>query len=133
MNISEANATNVVLRALIQRGQPVARGQLTDAAVLLAEKAYRALSAGITPDEVRLTRQPIADVAVERASHTGRGWTAEHDRHHGVDHLVELAETYIHTPGPAGESMYDRASLVKAASLLIAAVDLLDVLDEADD
>lgn len=94
MNISEANATNVVLRALIQRGQPVARGQLTDAAVLLAEKAYRALSAGITPDEVRLTRQPIADVAVERAS---------------------------------------RASLVKAASLLIAAVDLLDVLDEADD
>lgn len=72
----------------------------------------------------------IADVAAERATHEGRGWTAEHDRRHGVHHLVQLAQQYTHRKGPAAEEVgvYDRTYMVKAASLLVAAIDLLDVL-----
>lgn len=67
----------------------------------------------------------IADVATERATHEGRGWTAEHDREHGVDHLIGLANRYALSLRPDR-----RAALVKAAALLIAAIDLLDAVEK---
>lgn len=72
----------------------------------------------------------IADVTAERATHDGRGWTAEHDLRHGVHHLVGLAQKYAHKPGPAGRGLYERANMVKAAALLIAAIDMLDAIEE---
>lgn len=79
------------------------------------------------------TSRALRDVAAERATHADRGWTPNHDRTHGVDHLVRLAEHYAHGQGPAAEveGVYDREYLVKAASLLVAAVELMDAI-EAD-
>ena len=56
MNVSEANATNVVLRALMNprgRRTPDEEARLGDAAELLAYKARSVLGAGIHPHEVR--------------------------------------------------------------------------------
>lgn len=56
MNITEANATNAVLRALLNpRGQrtPEEQANLARAAELLADRAQHALHAGIAPHEVR--------------------------------------------------------------------------------
>lgn len=65
----------------------------------------------------------VQDVAAERASHTARGWTAEHDAKNGPWHLVNLADHYLVYPThePRG-----RSHLVKAASLLVAAIELID-------
>lgn len=77
--------------------------------------------------EAKFTKA-LASIADERATHAGRGWTAEHDAEHGVDHLVELAVGYAQR---ATIELDVRRKLVKAASLLVAAIDLLD--QEADD
>lgn len=83
----------------------------------------------------------IRDVANERATHERRGWTAEHDTEHGPLHLIELAGDRVNDasvwqktyPGsdPLTISRYVRSQLVKAASLLVAAIELLD-RSEAD-
>ena len=75
----------------------------------------------------------VRDVAAERSTHAERGWTPEHDRRHGVDHLVRLARDYVTRQGAAAEEagVYDRKYLVKAASLLVAAIELVD-RQEAD-
>ena len=89
--------------------------------------ANEAMLAKITP--------AIRDVAAERAIHEQRGWTAEHDKRlpQPVHHLVALAADYAHRKGPVAEEagVYDRKYLVKAASLLVAAIDLID-RQEAD-
>jgi hypothetical protein len=58
VNISEANAANVVLRALIAHhtGVPLIRHtpeEVVEAAALLGDKAYKAISAGLDGDIVR--------------------------------------------------------------------------------
>lgn len=52
----------------------------------------------------------------ERWSHPARGWDAEHDIAEGVEHLHALAEGYM--------ARGDDAGVIKAASLLLAAIDL---------
>ncbi len=91
----------------------------------------RALMSG--PATAILPRS-ILDVARERATHEGRGWTAEHDAKHGAVHLIDLAVKRAVKGAawvPVGRR-YCRGDLVKAASLLVAAIDLLDVLDALD-
>lgn len=57
MNISEANAVNVVARALDEKTPAVVRPsveQLQSALDLLLDGAYRKLSAGLRPGEARV-------------------------------------------------------------------------------
>lgn len=63
MNISEANAVNDVLTLLLQPGgRSVTEGDAWTAAEMLAERAYKALSAGLRGDEVtRLWPQALLD------------------------------------------------------------------------
>lgn len=79
----------------------------------------------------------VFDVVAERTSHEGRGWTQEHDAEHGVGHLVQLAYEYVDrtldvaTCGDRSRLSTIRESAVKAASLLLAAIDLLDAAEVA--
>ncbi len=68
----------------------------------------------------------LADVAAERRTHDARGWTARHDGEHGVHHLVSLAAARLVHPRFHVTGDYDRDQLVKAASLLLAAIDQCD-------
>jgi hypothetical protein len=54
MNISEANAVNVVLRFVLDDTDD-SGGRLQAASELLAEKANKALGAGIRPEQIRET------------------------------------------------------------------------------
>jgi hypothetical protein len=87
-----------------------------------AEAAERVLAALAAMEPV------LTEVGVERASHAGRGFDAKHDSWHNVHYLVQLSERYAHR-GDTG--YYERAGLIKAASLLLAAIDRLDA-SEAD-
>lgn len=84
-------------------------------------------------DADEFARKSILDVATERATHEGRGWTAEHDSHHGVMHLLRLASEREDSGADLLANEADtsacRKQLVKAASLLIAAIDLLDTIE----
>jgi|GEM_PF-1410871 len=68
----------------------------------------------------------LADVAAERRTHHARGWTARLDDARGVDHLVRLADRSAHRGDEDRPGYYSREGLVKAASLLLAAIDCLD-------
>lgn len=76
----------------------------------------------------RLT-EALRDIVVERATHAERGWTAEHDAEHGVHHLLALAADHL-APQQLHQTP-ERGPLVKGASLLVAAIELLD-RQEAD-
>ncbi|WP_109508485.1 hypothetical protein [Nocardioides speluncae] len=52
MNISEANAVNVVLRYVLDDTDD-SDGRLQQATELLAEKANKALGAGLRPEQIR--------------------------------------------------------------------------------
>jgi hypothetical protein len=71
--------------------------------------------------------EAVKDVALERMTHESRGWTAEHDAEHGPWNLVLLAEK--HLVQSRGNTAPVRSHLVKAASLLVAAIELLDRQD----
>lgn len=67
------------------------------------------------------------DVLAERVSHAECGYDAKHDRTHGVDHLVDWAGRY------ATRRMDDRrTNLVKATSLLLAAIELMDEVPDGE-
>lgn len=53
MNVTEANAVNRLLDGLLGLNDPTSAEEITDAAVLLADRAYKALGAGLTGDQVR--------------------------------------------------------------------------------
>ena len=78
--------------------------------------------AGQLPQAPSFSSRALQEVARERATHAARGWTTEHDAEHGVHHLVYLAQDRLWDRN--GQT--DRAALIKAASLLIAAIDVLD-------
>jgi uncharacterized PurR-regulated membrane protein YhhQ (DUF165 family) len=61
------------------------------------------------------------EIKAERLTHEQRGYDAAHDDHHGAGHLVEWAFLYA--------DRGDRAGLVKAASLLVAAIQYGDRSD----
>lgn len=69
----------------------------------------------------------LTEVGAERATHVGRGFGREHDASHNVHHLVVLAERYAHR---SDTGYYGRTDLVKAASLLVAAIERFDVGEE---
>ncbi|MFD6030496.1 hypothetical protein ACFWE5_07255 [Cellulosimicrobium funkei] len=73
----------------------------------------------------------LDDIAAERSSHAARGYDDAHDSRHTVYDLVQLSQRYANNSGqgryPDAEAGYiSRTSLVKAASLLVAAIDRLD-------
>lgn len=69
-------------------------------------------------------RGAILDVIAERDGHADRGWTAEHDHELGHHQLVDLAQDYASRD--AAGAAEQRTAYVKAASLLLAAIDILD-------
>lgn len=105
------------------------RDHIADAVLALKAKSVN----GIEVVGLGKLSRSVLDVQVERNTHAGRGWTAEHDAAHGgVQHLVEVAGEYAYRVLRAGDDLVEaRRQLVKAASLLVAAIDLLD--QEADD
>lgn len=58
------------------------------------------------------------EIRDERLTHAARGYDEEHDREHGVSHLVGWAMFYA--------SKGDRRDLIKGASLLVAAIEAQD-------
>lgn len=77
------------------------------------------------------TERVLADVRAERATHPGRGWTNEHDDSHDEQHLTGLATHYMAT-GLLAPRPNRRRWLVKAASLVVAAIEWIDRHEEAD-
>lgn len=60
----------------------------------------------------------IGLIVLERSKQVARGYDAAHDHAHGPAHLVELAGQYV--------DPWNRDALVKAAALLVAAIEVLD-------
>lgn len=84
----------------------------------------------------RLVSRALRDVATERESHTERGFNVAHDDMHNVHDLTQLALRYVNLSGSgrysdAEPGYISRTALVKAGSLLVAAIDRLD-RSEAD-
>lgn len=71
-----------------------------------------------------LVEPVLTEVGTERATHASRGYGAEHDNRYNVDRLVKLADRYAHR---SDTGYYERADLVKATSLLVAAIERLDI------
>lgn len=74
-------------------------------------------------DQIQISTA-VSDVIAERATHAERGWTPEHDAEHGVRHLLHLAADYADRA--AANDPPSRGDAVKAASLLVAAIELID-------
>lgn len=81
------------------------------------------------PITLRWTPEPLVsgdhspalrDIAHERSRHAGLGYTDEHDDEHGTRRLEALAISRLHV----GHGT--RRGLVQAASLLVAAIELMD-------
>ncbi|MCW5952061.1 MAG: hypothetical protein KIT69_07370, partial [Propionibacteriaceae bacterium] len=104
-----------------------------------------ALLPGRTEAEVKAeaynegVNQAVWDVVKARATHAERGWTAEHDAEHGAWHLVGLAVDRLLQEVPWSPSQDlvhpleghpERSALVKATSLLVAAIELLDRVEQ---
>ncbi|SBN64433.1 hypothetical protein GA0004736_3393 [Curtobacterium sp. 9128] len=71
--------------------------------------------------------EAILDVLDERERHDASGYTDEHDDDHGPDELLELADEQAwHYRWSSQASRPDRARLVKALSLGLAALETLD-------
>lgn len=70
----------------------------------------------------------IESIAAERARQIEKGWTPEHDDEHSTNHLVNRAITYAHAGRYEAHLERDllRDQLVKAAALLVAAIERLD-------
>lgn len=70
----------------------------------------------------------LQHVAAERGRQIDKGWTTEHDSEHGLRHLTWLAQK--RTSAAAYEAAIGtwavRSELVKAAALLVAAIELID-------
>jgi hypothetical protein len=62
-----------------------------------------------------------AEIRAKREAHAAKGWTADHDREHGIGHLTALSSYYAERRHPI-----TRENLLEAASVLIAGIDLLD-------
>lgn len=60
----------------------------------------------------------ILQVRAERTRQIEKGYDLDHDDEHGPDHLMRLAQGY--------QGEYNRDRLVKAAALLVAAVEAMD-------
>jgi len=86
----------------------------------------------------------LRDVLYERAHHARKGYDAAHDDDHGIRPLVDfatpyLSEFYNRCPVYPGRHWQERENtqmarraLIKAASVLLAAVDKLDRQIEAE-
>lgn len=68
----------------------------------------------------------LAAITLERDRQIAElGWTSTHDDHHGTGHLIKLAtEWTIHASHL--QAAEQRDALVKAAALLVAAIEVLD-------
>lgn len=73
-------------------------------------------------DGFTLTNQSHAvyDVVAEREKQIMLGWTREHDLEHSTEDLVQAAGSYLMRPWDL------RTNMVKAAALLIAAIERYD-------
>lgn len=60
----------------------------------------------------------LSEIGAQRQHQIERGYTTEHDDAHGIEHLVSWAGLYA--------TRYTRDGLVKAAALLVAAVESMD-------
>lgn len=72
------------------------------------------------------TLRVLADIEIERKTHARRGYDTQHDLQHGIHHLVTWADKYAHGVDNRTDGYYRRKDLVKAASLLVAAIEAMD-------
>ncbi|MFD6029812.1 hypothetical protein ACFWE5_03805 [Cellulosimicrobium funkei] len=89
-------------------------------------------------DEAGAESRALRDIAAERESHAERGFNVAHDDMHNVHDLTQLAQRYVNLSGSgqypdAAPGYISRTALVKAGSLLVAAIDRLDRANAEDD
>jgi hypothetical protein len=77
------------------------------------------------------TATAIADVLVERGRHAHIGYDAEHDDQHSPAELATFARGYLERAAAADHPSYEHADLVKAASVVLAAIERTDRLAAA--
>lgn len=72
----------------------------------------------------------IDDIVAERATHAAHGYDHKHDADHGVSDLIAYASLYAATAKTAADAGQEtpkiREQMVKSASILVAAIELLD-------
>lgn len=68
-------------------------------------------------------RDVYEDIRAERERQPSLGYTAEHDDQHGIGHLTCYAAQYARESHYYGEGDRRREKLVKAAALLVAAIE----------
>lgn len=69
------------------------------------------------------TFEALLEVTQERSRQEELGWTVEHDAEHGAGHLLSEAYDRLHD---AQVPHVDRREVVKAAALLIAALEQIE-------
>lgn len=80
---------------------------------------------------LRIQRTVGDEIMDERATHETRGWDAAHDDSHRLPHLLHVAREYTVAPVIDGKPVKlstaeRRERIVKAASVLVAAIDFID-------
>jgi hypothetical protein len=70
------------------------------------------------------TFEAILSVTAERSRQEDKGWTPEHDDAAGWEHTAR--EAWARLPEAPTENSDPRATLVKCAALLVAAIEVLD-------
>lgn len=102
-----------------------------------AEIIAKAVVAVLRPEGgTDMDSQAIRDIALERATHVERGWTTQHDDKEGPRNLIGYAAERINdasvwlaiAPGsdPEAVNAHVRSQLVKAASIVVAAIEVMD-------
>jgi len=73
----------------------------------------------------------LAAITLERDRQLAElSWTPDHDDEHGAGHLLALAYGHLDAAGDdAGGHGVDRVELVKAAALIVAAIEVVDRSD----
>jgi hypothetical protein len=99
LTISEANAVNVILRAML--GQEVEPRQLQMCASLLAGKAHKTLGAGLRDSDVNTRRRPDVHAALLRLDELATALTEE---------LGPLGASLLYLVGQAEEALTGETS-----------------------
>ena len=72
----------------------------------------------------------LNEVYQERMTHAEHGYTIEHDEAHGLHHLINVAKDHLSGFGEMPTDQFIRGEIITAMSVLNAAVDLMDRLEE---
>ena len=79
----------------------------------------------ITDFEEVAATSALDEIFAERMRQIEKGYDAAHDDAHGIQHLIEVATSYLHGFGETPTDEFVGGEIIKAAATLTAALDLL--------